>query len=112
MTRAVLEPGILDDLVRVIVEAVHPEKVILFGSWARGEAGRDSDIDFFLQIETGRDTGEVASAAYAAVGAMRGRIPCGVDIVVHDRAFVERYGDLIGTIVRPVLREGKVLYER
>ena len=112
MTQAVLDKALLDDLVKAIVEAVHPEKIVLFGSWARGDARPESDFDLFLQVESGGDTRAAVKAAYRAVAAMPGRLHRGIDIVVHDRAFVERYGDIIGTIVRPVLREGKVLYER
>jgi len=35
-----------------------------------------------------------------------------VDIVVVRKAYVERYGDLVGTVVRPALREGRVIYAR
>ena len=106
------EQDLLDQLVHEIVEAVQPEKVILFGSRAKGTAETDSDIDLFVQLEAGRDTHEASREAYRVLGRLRNRPPVGVDIVVKDRAFVERYGELVGTIVRPVLREGKVLYAR
>ena len=112
MGQADLDQDVLDELISRIVEAVQPEKVILFGSWARGDARHDSDIDLFLQVETGRDAAEVTRAAYKAIRPVRPRLRRGVDIVVHDRAFVERYGDLVGTIVRPVQREGRMLYVR
>ena len=112
MSRAVLDQELLDELVRRIVEAVQPEKVILFGSRAKGTARDDSDIDLFVQVESGRDTGMAAEEAYKSIGSLYGRLRRGVDVVVKDRAFVERYGDLVGTIVRPAFREGRVLYER
>jgi len=105
-----LDAELLQSLVQSIVAAVHPEKVVLFGSFARGAAGPESDVDLFVQVETGRDSGEATAKAYAAVRPFRARLRRGVDIVVKDRSFVERYGDLVGTVVRPVLREGKVLY--
>ena len=112
MSQIELDQDVLGELVACIVEAVQPEKIILFGSWARGEADRDSDIDLFVQVEAGRPTGEASTAAYRAIQPLYGRVTRGVDIVVKDRAFVERYGDLIGTIIRAVLRDGKVIYER
>jgi predicted nucleotidyltransferase len=105
-----LDNELLQALVRSIVAAVRPEKVVLFGSFARGDAGPDSDVDLFVQVDPGRDPGEVTTAAYAAIRPLRARLRRGVDIVVKERSFVERYGDLVGTVVRPVLREGKVLY--
>lgn len=108
MTEAIIEESTLAALVAALVEALRPEKIVLFGSAARGDAGPDSDIDLFVQVATG----EATRKCYAAIRPLRPEIPRGVDFIVHDRAFVERYGDLVGTIVRAVRRDGKVLYER
>ena len=43
-----LTPNLLDYIVQKIVAAIHPQKIILFGSWARGNAGLDSDLDLFI----------------------------------------------------------------
>ena len=88
MDRAAWDEDLLDKLVQRIVEAVHPEKVILFGSWATGDAGPDSDIDLFVGVEPGRSTSEVADQAYAAIRPLRQHLHQGVDIVVKDSAFV------------------------
>ena len=112
MDHVALDQDVLGDVVKRIVEAVRPERVILFGSWARGTADPDSDIDLFVEVATGRDTHEATTQAYEAIGALRPRLNRGLDIVVKDHAFVERYGDLVGTVVRPALREGRVLYAR
>ena len=111
MTDAVLEETTLAGLVQALVEALRPEKIILFGSAARGQAGPDSDIDLFIQVATGADVREAARKGYVAIRPLRPILPRGVDIVVKDRAFVERYGDLVGSVVRSVKRDGKVLYE-
>ena len=107
-----IQESILARLVQTLVEALHPEKIVLFGSAARGDTGPDSDIDLFVQIAAGEDTGEAARRGYAALRPLRSVLPCGVDLVVKDRSFVERYGDLVGSVVRSVRRDGKVLYER
>jgi uncharacterized protein len=39
------DPAILEDLVRRVIESVHPLRIILFGSAARGEMGPNSDLD-------------------------------------------------------------------
>ncbi len=49
-----------------------------------------------------------AARIYKALGDLA--LP--VDVVVMRKAYVERYGDLVGTVARPALREGKVLYAR
>lgn len=107
-----LDESLLADLVRHIVAAVHPEKIVLFGSRATGAGRPDSDIDLFVQVETGRNMQETTKEVYRALRRMSKRPRVGIDIVVKERAFVERYGDLVGTVIRPALREGKVLYAR
>lgn len=102
----------LQDVVQCIVDAIRPEKIVLFGSRAKGTAGSDSDIDLFIQIETGQDTRQATRETYRVLRNLPNRPLIGIDVVVKDRAFVERYGDLVGTIVRPALQEGLVLYAR
>lgn len=107
-----VEEATLAGLVQALVDGLRPEKIVLFGSMARGQAGPDSDIDLFIEMEAGADVREAAKKAYAVIGPLYGELKRGVDIVVKDRAFVERYGDLVGSVVRSVRRDGKVLYER
>ena len=112
MAETIVDESALTRLVQALVDALHPEKIILFGSAARGHAGPDSDIDLFVQVPSGADASEAARRGYAAIRPLRPILPRGVDIVVRDRAFVERYGDLVGSIVPSVKRDGKVLYDR
>ena len=106
----------LDEVLNLLAErirdAVHPEKIILFGSWARGDARPDSDIDIFVQVEPGRDVGQACSAAYEAIHSLQPLHGKGVDIIVRDRRFVERYAGLVGTVLPAVEKEGRVLYAR
>jgi len=56
MSEVAESPAVLDDLVRRIAERFSPDKIILFGSRARGDAGPDSDIDLLVlrsPIQTG-----------------------------------------------------------
>ena len=106
----------IDDILKLLAErirgAVQPEKIILFGSRARGDARPDSDIDIFIQVETGRDVGQVCGSAYAAIHSLQSLHGKSVDIVVRDRQFVERYAGLVGTILPAVEKEGRALYAR
>ncbi len=111
MSKSVIEESVMHSLVQTLAEALRPEKIILFGSLARGETGPDSDIDLFVQVPAGEDAGEAARKGYAAIRPLRDILPRGVDLVVKDRSFVERYGDLVGSVVRTVKREGKLLYD-
>ena len=102
----------LQQVVDALVAAVDPEKIILFGSRARGDDTATSDIDLFLQVETGRDTRQLAAESYKTIHRLKERPLVGIDVVVKDNAFVERFGNSVGTIVRPALTEGKLLYAR
>ena len=101
-----------DDCIKVMAERIvrdyDPVKIILFGSHARGEAGPESDIDLLVVLP------EVANKRHAAVAIRRllTDLPMPKDIVVTTPKEIARRGELVGTVLRPALREGKVLYER
>jgi len=96
------------EMARRIVERFHPEKIIRFGSHARGTAGPDSDVDLLVVMPI---SGSKRSARLAIRAVLRD-IDLAKDIIVATPDEVERYSDQVGTIIRPALREGKVLYER
>jgi predicted nucleotidyltransferase len=91
-----------------IVRRFHPVRLILFGSHARGEAGLDSDVDFLVVLP------QVADKRRAAIDIRRAlaSFPVPKDIIVTTPEEIARRGNLVGTVLRPALREGKVLYER
>ena len=91
-----------------IVRDYQPVKIILFGSHARGEASPESDIDLLIVLPA------VANKRQAAVAIRRmlADLPLPKDIIVATPEEIARRGDLVGTVLRPALREGKVLYQR
>ena len=91
-----------------IVRGFHPLRLILFGSHARRDARPDSDVDLLVVLP------HDANKRLAAVAIRRALadLPVCKDIVVTTPEEITRRGDLIGTVLRPALREGKVLYER
>jgi predicted nucleotidyltransferase len=105
--RRVLSEEMLGEIVRRIVEAVHPVQIILFGSAARGEMGPDSDVDL-LVVKECADRREVAWKARQALAAVAVGLP--KDIIVVTPADIERDRDTVGYIIRPALREGRVVY--
>jgi predicted nucleotidyltransferase len=95
-------------MVERIVTRFAPERVILFGSHARGTAGPDSDVDLLVVMEV---EGSLRRTATEIDRALTDReLP--LDLVVVTPETFERDRDQIGTIVRPAAQEGKVLYER
>jgi predicted nucleotidyltransferase len=96
---------ILQEIVRRIVKAVQPKKIILFGSAAREEMGPDSDLDFLVikSCKNRRKTARKIRRRLIGIGIAK-------DIIVATPKDIERYKDTIGLIYRPALKEGKVLY--
>ena len=91
-----------------IVESFHPVRIVLFGSRARGSDTADSDVDLLVVLH------DVADKRRTAVEIRRvlSDMPVCKDIVVTTPDEIARRGDLPGSVLRPALREGKVLYEQ
>jgi predicted nucleotidyltransferase len=90
---------------RLAEAAGSPAKVILFGSAARGELTRDSDLDF-LVIE--RDVKNRVAEAVRLRDAV-GRIGWPVDVIVMDEDLAERRAKVRGTMVHHALQEGRIV---
>jgi predicted nucleotidyltransferase len=96
---------VLQDIVRRVVETAKPQKIILFGSAARGEMGPDSDLDLLVITACDHRRNTARKIRRRLIG-----IDVPIDIIVATPEDIERYKDMIGLIYRPALREGKVLY--
>lgn len=101
------QPPYLSEAVDRIVRKFHPVKIILFGSWARGSAGEDSDLDLLVvlpKVEHKR------KAAIAVLRVLNG-LPITKDVVVTTPGEIKARGQVVGSILRPALEEGKIVYE-
>jgi predicted nucleotidyltransferase len=100
--------GILDEMVRRIVDRFEPERIYLFGSRSRGDARPDSDYDLLVVLDQFPDRRTAAVAIGSTLADMR----AGKDIVVATTAEIEGEPRDCSRIVRSALREAKLLYER
>jgi len=98
----------INEMVRRIVKRFDPERIILFGSHAKGTAGSDSDVDLLIIMPVSGSKREKQIEIGVALHDIR--IP--MDIIVATPEEVERRKNLIGTIIRPALRKGEVIYVR
>jgi len=107
MTRKQLQKTI-DRMVRRIVERFHPDRVILFGSHARGAAGPDSDVDLLVVMPV---TGSKRAKQLEVRLAVH-EFKLQKDIIFTTPEDFQRRKEVPGTVERPAAREGRVIYER
>ncbi|MDA1190476.1 MAG: nucleotidyltransferase domain-containing protein [Candidatus Poribacteria bacterium] len=107
MTTMTTLPPVVHEMADQIVREFHPIRVLVFGSYARGEATRHSDVDLLVVMPNGTDRRKAAIAIYSLLADHT--IPS--DIVVTTPDEIERRGNQVGTVLRPALREGVVLYD-
>ncbi|MCU0503256.1 MAG: nucleotidyltransferase domain-containing protein [Anaerolineae bacterium] len=105
---AEMNEALLTEITERIVAVSDPQQIILFGSQARGDARSDSDLDLLVVKEEMESPRAEAARIYRALAGLS--IP--VDIVIARSDYVRRHRDVVGTVVRPALREGRVLYVR
>lgn len=103
-----MQPDCLPDTVARIVRQFDPLRIILFGSWARGDARPDSDIDLLVVLSQVDNKRRVTVEILRALNG----IPASKDVVVTTPEEIAVRGDVIGQVLRPALREGRVVYER
>jgi predicted nucleotidyltransferase len=98
----------IEEMVRRIVEQFNPDRIILFGSHARGTAWSDSDADLLVIMPTQGSRREQAIAIdLALVG-----VDLPADVIVVTPEDIKRSRDTPGTVIWRALREGKVVYDR
>ena len=105
MTVVITEDKI-GELARRIAEAVRPNRIILFGSAARGELGPDSDIDVLVIMPDGVHRGHTTEKIYRELWGF------GVakDVVVVTDSDVRERGHDPFMVIRQALAEGREVY--
>ena len=99
---------LLPTIRRRLVSRFRPERIIVFGSQARGDATPQSDLDLLVVVPEGTDIKSATRDMYEVLD----DLPIAKDIVVATPADIDRFGNLVGTILQPALREGVTIYER
>jgi len=102
-------PHVLDEIVRRIVKVADPGKIILFGSAARGDMGRHSDVDLLVVKSGCVHRRKLAQEIYKSLLGVE--LPVD-DVVVVTPEDIERYRDAIGLVIESAVREGKVVYDK
>jgi predicted nucleotidyltransferase len=101
-----LPEEILQEIVRRVVEVAKPEKIILFGSAARGKMGPNSDVDLLVVKRGKYNRSRLAGDIYINLHG----VGHAVDVIVVTPEDVERYRDTHCLIIKPALQEGREVY--
>ena len=100
----------LNEIVREIVRVAEPDRVILFGSRAKGTAVAESDYDFLIVMQTVLNERDVSRRIYRAL--LERKVGAAVDAIVVSEETLKQYRASPYFIYRQALAEGQILYER
>ena len=102
---------LIDKMARRIVREVDPERIVLFGSWGRGEGDEGSDVDLLVvereAFGPNRSRRREAARIWRCLAEFR--IP--KDILVYSVGELAQWQDSGHHVIARALREGRVLYE-
>jgi predicted nucleotidyltransferase len=99
---------IIREMADRIAKRFSPDKIILFGSYARGTAGPDSDADFLVVMPVNGSRRELSVKIATEISGLG--LPKDVLVVTPEE--LERDRNAVGTIIKPALSEGRMLFER
>jgi predicted nucleotidyltransferase len=97
---------ILQQIIRRIVDVAHPERIIMFGSSARGEMRNDSDVDLLVIKDGNFDYYNLLGEIYMNLFG----VGIGVDVIIATPEQVEKYKNINYLVIAPAIREGKEVY--
>jgi predicted nucleotidyltransferase len=96
----------IDEVVRQIAENFHPQKIILFGSYARGKPRPESDVDLLVIMDTPLKESQQSLEIRRHLGVM-----FGLDLIVYTPERLQERVKMGDWFLRDVLEDGKVVYE-
>lgn len=100
----------VDLAVKTAVEIARPSRIILFGSWARGEARWDSDLDLAVLMPDSSES-QLASV-HRNLRRKLDELPMTIDLVVATEGSAGRFRNSVNSIYHRILQDGQVAYEQ
>ena len=98
----------MEKIISLVTSMVTPEKIILFGSYARGENKQTSDIDIMILIRNLQNERHLTGKLYKAL--LKSDIPVPVDFLAADYDKYDSLKHKPGYIYKTIDSEGRVLY--
>jgi len=108
MYQIIVDDTVLSEIVRRLVKAIDPDKIILFGSRAQGDFRGQSDVDLLIVKETSKPKHRRAGEAYRALSGIG--VP--KDILWYTPEEVEEWSEVKYHVTTRGIREGRVLHEK
>jgi predicted nucleotidyltransferase len=99
----------IHEIARLIAERFDPERVILFGSHARGRAGEHSDVDLLVEMPAGTVLPGTGNPIRRAI-AERYVLP--MDVIVRTADQLRSHQPRPNSVLELALRESVVLYDK
>jgi predicted nucleotidyltransferase len=100
---------VINQIVDTIVSMVAPDKIILFGSYARGDYRKNSDIDILILKKGLKNERDITSRLY--IDFFNKKISTPVDLIAIDYDKYHKLNNDIGFIYKTIEQEGKIIYE-
>jgi predicted nucleotidyltransferase len=103
-----LTPALVQEMVKRIIDAVDPDQIVLFGSYAYGIPHKESDIDILVIMETDRPRHKRSVALYRALAGLF--IP--KDLLVYTPEEVAEWKDVPQAFITQIVKKGVILYDK
>lgn len=97
----------MNEITKRIMKSFKPQKIILFGSYANGTPTEESDLDLLII----KDSDWPSRLQNRRVRSILSDMMVPIDVIVKTSKEFETYKDIIGTIISPANKFGKVIYE-
>jgi predicted nucleotidyltransferase len=107
-TNDMIEDSSVNEVISKIVDCYKPEKIIIFGSYARNEHTRDSDLDLLIV----KDTDQSFVQRQRSVRSLFDKQMFAMDILVYTPAEFEKQRNWLNNIINIAIKTGKLVYER
>src|SRR4051812_5000905 len=107
MDSRAIDNSLVQHVVEKIVKNFHPKRILVFGSYARGEIGPDSDLDILVEMESDKPPLERA----VEVDSIFGLRNWPMDLLVYTPREFEQAENEFGSFISMIKDEAKVVYE-